>query len=102
MPLMNLTGLYAGLFTLFAIGMGFLWVIKLEFYVGAHIWKGVLVLGVILCLASLWTPSFWDSALLGITGGAIIWGATELPDQEERVRRGIFPANPKRIQKEKE
>jgi len=91
---MNLTGLFIGLLTLFAIGIGFIWVIKLEFYVGAHVWKGVLALGILLCLASLWIPSFWGSALLGIIGGSIAWGATELPDQEERVARGIFPANP--------
>ncbi|MFN2245354.1 MAG: hypothetical protein ACK2U2_23900 [Anaerolineae bacterium] len=24
----------------------------------------------------------------------MIWGATELPEQEERVARGLFPANP--------
>jgi hypothetical protein len=96
---MNLTGMYLGLFMLFAIGIGFVWVIKLEFYVGAQIWKWVLALGIILSLASLWIASFWGSALLGIIGGSIAWGATELPDQEERVRRGIFPANPNRIKK---
>jgi hypothetical protein len=96
---MNLSGVYLGLFMLVAIGIGFVWVIKLEFYVGAHIWKWVLALGIILSLASLWIPSFWVSALTGILGGSIAWGATELPDQEERVKRGDFPANPKRIQK---
>jgi len=91
---MNLTGLYLGIFLLFAIGIGFFWVIKLEFYVGAHIWKGVLALGLALTLASLFLPTFWASAPVGIFGGSIVWGATELPEQEERVRRGIFPANP--------
>ena len=87
---------------LLAIGIGFLWVIKLEYYVGAHIWKWVLAFGILLCLGSLWMPSFWSSALLGITGGSIVWGATELPDQEKRVRRGVFPAKPKRVKKEGE
>jgi hypothetical protein len=93
---MNPTGLLTGFFMLLMIGFGFFWVIKLEYYVGAHIWKGVLSLGIILSLGSLWIPSFWGSALLGIVGGSIAWGATELPDQAERVRRGIFPANPRR------
>jgi hypothetical protein len=92
----NLTGIYLGLFMLFAIGIGFWWVIKLEFYVGAQISKWVLALGLILTLASLFFGNFWVSALVGIFGGSVVWGATELPDQEERVRRGIFPANPKR------
>ncbi len=86
--------MFIGFLTLFAIGAGFFWVIKLEFYVGAHIWKGVLALGAALCLISLIIPSFWGSALVGVIGGSIVWGATELPDQEKRVTRGIFPSNP--------
>ena len=99
---LNFSGLYLGSFMLLAIGVGFLWVIKLEYYVGAHIWKWVLAFGILLCLGSSWMPSFWGSALLGITGGSIAWGATELPDQEKRVQRGLFPSNPKRVKKEDE
>ena len=98
---MNFTGLGLGLFMLLAIGFGFFWVIKLEYYLGARVWKGVLALGIVLCLFSLWLPSFTASALVGILGGSIAWGATELPAQEERVRRGLFPTNPgKRKEKE--
>ncbi len=93
---MNFTGIIAGIFMLAAIGLGFVWVIKLEYHVGAHVWKGVLAFGILVILVSGLLPSFWASALLGIVGGSIVWGATELPDQEDRVRRGLFPANPKR------
>jgi hypothetical protein len=93
---MNLTGLLLGLFMLFCIGFGFWWVIKLEYYLGAGVWKIVLVGGVLICLASLWMPNFTASALVGIFGGSVVWGATELPGQAERVQRGLFPANPKR------
>jgi hypothetical protein len=93
---MNPTGLILGLFMLFCIGFGFLWVIKLEYYFGARIWKAVLLAGILICLASLLMPNFTASALLGIFGGSVVWGATELPGQAERVRRGLFPANPKR------
>jgi len=93
---MNFTGLILGIAMLIAIGVGFLWVIKLEYYVGAQIWPVVLAFGVVLALATLWIKSFWASALVGIAAGSIVWGATELPPQEERVRRGLFPANPKR------
>lgn len=81
---------------LFCIGFGFWWVIKLEYYLGAGVWKIVLVGGVLVCLASLWMPNFTVSALVGIFGGSVVWGATELPGQAERVQRGLFPANPKR------
>ena len=93
---MNLTGITLGLFMLFCIGFGFWWVIKLEYYLGARVWVPVLGAGVLICLASLFTASFALSAVLGILGGSVVWGATELPAQEERVRRGLFPANPRR------
>lgn len=93
---MNPTGLYLGLFMLFVIGFGFFWVIRLEYYLGAQVWKWVLALGLLICLVSLFMPTFTSSALVGIFGGSVVWGATELPGQEQRVRRGLFPANPKR------
>ena len=99
---MNLTGLLLGLFMLFAIGFGFFWVIKLEYYLGAQVWKGVLAGGLLICLASLFMPTFLAAALLGIFGGSVVWGATELPGQEQRVRRGLFPSNPRRSQREVE
>jgi hypothetical protein len=93
---MNPTGLILGLFMLFCIGFGFLWVIKLEYYLGAGMWKAVFLVGILICLASLFMPDFTTSALLGVFGGSVVWGATELPGQAERVQRGLFPANPKR------
>jgi len=98
----NFTGIILGFVTLFLIGIGFLWVIKLEYYIGAHVWKWVLAFGILLCLASIFLPSFWTSALLGILGGSVVWGAAELPAQGERVRKGIFPSNPKRFREDKE
>lgn len=92
----NFTGLVLGLVMLFAIGFGFFWVIKVEYYLGSRVWKAVLALGALVCLASSFTAGFGPSALLGILGGSLIWGATELPGQAERVRKGLFPANPKK------
>jgi L-lactate permease len=97
---MNFTGLSLGLFMLFAIGIGFFWVIRVEYHLGAGVWKWVLIAGLLICLASLFIPSFTGSALLGIIGGSVVWGATELPGQEERVRKGLFPANPRRAKPE--
>ncbi len=93
---MNPTGLTLGIFMLFCIGFGFFWVIKLEYYWGAQVWKFVLLAGLLLCLASLFMPTFALSAIMGILGGSVIWGATELPAQAERVQRGLFPSNPRR------
>ncbi len=98
----NLTGIYLGLFMLFVIAVGFFWVIKLEYYLGAQVWKAVLVLGILICGASLIVPNFITSALVGIFGGSVVWGATELPGQDERVQRGLFPANPERKKREEQ
>jgi hypothetical protein len=93
---MNVTGIIFAVFTALAIGIGFVWVIKLEYYVGAHITKIVALVGVATILISLFLPNFWLSAFVGVIGGTIVWGATELPDQEERVKKGMFPANPRK------
>jgi hypothetical protein len=93
---MNLTGIGLGLFTVAVIGLGFLWVIKLEYYIGAHVAKLVGVFGLAVILVSLFIPGFIGSALVGIAGGTIVWGATELPDQERRVAAGMFKKNPKK------
>jgi fatty acid desaturase len=91
----NATGILFGLFTLLAIGLGFLWVIKLEHYAGARVAWAVAALGAALVLASLFVPGFVPSAILGVLGGTLLWGATELPAQEKRVAKGLFPANPR-------
>jgi hypothetical protein len=91
---MNTTGILFGLFTFLAIGLGFLWVIKLEYYVGARAAWTVAAMGAALVLASLLVPGFLPSAIMGVLGGTLIWGATELPEQEKRVAKGLFPANP--------
>ena len=98
---MNLTGLFLGLYMLLVIGFGLFWVIKLEYYLGAQVWKIVLAAGVLILLAAFFMPTFTASALLGIFGGSVVWGATELPGQAERVRQGLFPANPRRLPSER-
>lgn len=99
---MTMIGFYLSLFMLFVIGIGFVWVIKLEYYLGAGIWKGVLAIGLLLSVGSIFMPTFVTSAVMGIFGGSVVWGATELPDQEERVKAGHFPANPRRSDSGKE
>ena len=93
---MNTTGVFFALFTVIAIGIGFVWVIKLEYYIGARTAKAVAALGIAIALGSLFIPDFTFSAILGVLGGTVVWGATELPDQEERVAKGMFPAKPRK------
>ncbi|MFL5733376.1 MAG: DUF4491 family protein [Chloroflexia bacterium] len=93
---MNWIGIALGLFSALMIGMGFVWVIRTEYYFGAYRWKWIAAAGLAICLASLFMPNFLLSAVAGITGGSITWGAMELPHQEERVDHGLFRAHPRR------
>jgi hypothetical protein len=89
-------GLALGLFSLFAIGMGFVWVIRMEYHLGLLWWPYPLTLGILLVVGSLFVGDAGISALLGITGGSFIWGATELKEQAVRGELGWFPFNPNR------
>ena len=91
---LNFTGGIVAVTTFFAIGLGFMWVIKLEYYVGAHVAKWVGLIGTLMVISSLFTGSFWISSVVGIFGGTVVWGATELPDQQKRAAHGQFPQNP--------
>ncbi len=98
---MHWTGIALGLFSAFMIGIGFVWVIRFEYYIGAYMWKMVAGAGMIICAASLFMPNFLMSAIVGITGGSMTWGAMELPHQEERVEHGLFKAHPNRAARPK-
>lgn len=93
---MHWTGIALGLFSALVIGLGFVWVIRFEYYVGAYRWKWVAAAGLALCVASLFMPNFWLAAVFGIVGGSVVWGALELPHQEERVHHGLFREHPAR------
>lgn len=91
---MNFFGLALGFASLLIIGLGFVWVIRGEYYLGYLWWPYVLGLGIVLVVASLWVPSLWGSAIVGIFGASLIWGATELKEQAIRAEIGWYPYNP--------
>jgi hypothetical protein len=93
---MNLTGILFGVVTIVVVGLGFVWVIKLEYYVGAHVAEAVGALGLAMIVASLFVTAFRASGVLGVLGASAVWGAVELPQQERRVAKGMFPANPRK------
>ena len=92
---MNFLGLGLGLATLVIIGLGFVWVIRVEYHLGYLWWPYIMGPGIGLIGASLFIRSMWASALLGVIGGSIIWGATELKEQAVRAELGWYPFNPK-------
>jgi hypothetical protein len=94
---MNFFGITLGIVTLLIIGLGFIWVIRGERYVGYLWWPYVMGLGILFIVASLFVNSLWSSALLGVFGASLIWGSTELKEQAVRAEIGWYPFNAKKI-----
>jgi hypothetical protein len=94
---MNTFGLLLGIATFLIIGLGFVWVIHGERYLGYLWWPYIMGLGFLLVLGSLFTASDWGSALLGAVGASLIWGSTELKKQAIRTELGWFPFSEKKI-----
>ncbi len=78
-------GLILGIATIFIIGLGFIWVIRGERYLGMLWWPYFMGLGILLVISSLFIQSIWGSALMGIFGGSLIWGSTEFKEQAIRA-----------------
>lgn len=91
---MNLFGLILGFATLFIIGIGFVWVIRGEYFLGYLWWPYIMGLGILIVIGSLLVPSVWGSALMGILGASLIWGSIELKEQAVRAEIGWYPYNP--------
>ena len=91
-------GLLIGLATLLIIGMGFIWVIRGERYLGVLWWPYFMGTGILLVIASLWISSTWGAALLGILGASLVWGSTELKEQAIRAELGWYPFREEKIQ----
>ena len=97
---MNITGIVIGLFSFIIIGLFHPVVIKAEYYFGKRIWPLFLAAGTISCAASLVIQSSIISSLFAVLGFTLFWSIKELFEQENRVKKGWFPANPKRQQRE--
>lgn len=96
----NLEGLIIGLCTFLIIGLFHPFVIKGEYYFGEKVKWWFLVAGIIFLVLSVAIKETTASSLLGVTSFSCFWSIKEVKDQVERVRKGWFPANPKRVAKE--
>ena len=93
---MNFHGLILGVATFLIIGLFHPIVIKTEYYFGTKAWWVFAATGTALLAWSLFSADALASSLLAVTGVSCLWSIIELFEQEKRVRRGWFPANPKR------
>jgi hypothetical protein len=55
-----------------------------------------LIVGAVALILSVFLESTLWSAILGVFGFSSLWSIRELFEQEERVEKGWFPANPNR------
>ncbi len=95
---MNFFGFFIGLITLVVIGMGFVWVIRGERYLGHLWWPYFMGAGILLIIISLFLSNPWSSAILGVIGGSFIWGSTEFKEQAIRAELGWYPFGAKKLQ----
>ena len=95
---MNWFGFLIGIFTLFIIGLGFIWVIRGERYFGYLWWPYVMGAGIILMVSSVLVTNDYGSALLGAMGASLLWGSTELKEQAIRGELGWYPFHRRKMQ----
>lgn len=89
-------GLLLGLCTFLVIGIFHPIVVKTHYYFGTRPWWVFLVVGLAGAGGALLLADLFWSALSGIVGFSSLWTIKELFEQEQRVRKGWFPKNPKR------
>lgn len=93
---LNFTGLIIGISTFLIIGLFHPIVVKVEYYWGTKFWWIFLVIGILGTLAATLIENTLISSLLGVFAFSSLWTIKELFEQEERVKKGWFPKNPKR------
>lgn len=92
----NLLGLVIGACTFLIIGVFHPIVIKSEYHFGTRCWWVFLVAGLVFIAFTLFIDNVIGTALCGVAGFSCLWSIHELIEQQERVRKGWFPRNPKR------
>lgn len=95
----HLLGLVIGAATFIVIGLFHPVVIKCHYYFGTGCWWWFLVLGLGAIAASVVVADPLWSSVLGVLAFSSLWTIGEIFEQQKRVDRGWFPANPKRSQK---
>lgn len=95
---MNWFGILVGFSTFFIIGLGFVWVIRGERYLGYLWWPYAMGIGILLVVASLFVTSNYVSSLIGAVGASLIWGSTELKEQAVRGELGWYPFHTRKKQ----
>ena len=93
---MYLTGILIGVISFLSIGVFHPIVIKAEYHFTKACWPVFAAAGIVLMAISAMVSHVVLSSALAVIGMSCMWSILELFEQEKRVQRGWFPANPKR------
>ena len=93
---MNFSGIIVGLATFLIIGIFPPIVIKAEYHFGKRCWWAFALAGVAFAVLSLFIEGLVWATITGVTAFSCFWSIHELFEQENRVKKGWFPANPKK------
>ncbi|MDE6145430.1 MAG: DUF4491 family protein [Muribaculaceae bacterium] len=96
---LNWQGLLIGASTFLIIGLFHPLVIKGEYYFGLKVNLAFALLGIASSIGALIVSSMFWSAILAVIAFSSFWSIKEVYEQQERVRKGWFPANPRRIKR---
>lgn len=99
MEIFNWEGLLIGASTFLIIGLFHPLVIKGEYYFGLKVNWAFAIMGVLTAIGALLVSSLFWSAILAVIAFSCFWSIKEVREQQERVRKGWFPANPRRRSK---
>ena len=92
----NFHGIIIGIAAFLIIAFARYLCIAGEYYFTKRFWIAFLIIGITSLSGSLLINNNLLSAILGINGFTFLWGIHEIIEQEERVKKGWFPENPKR------
>ena len=99
MSIESFLGILLGAISFLTIGVFHPIVIKSEYYCSWKCWPFFFVAGLIFCALSVVLYSkigLFFASILAIVAFSCFWSIKELKEQEERVAKGWFPANPNR------
>jgi hypothetical protein len=94
---MNFSGIVIGVGAFLIIGIMHPVIVKTEYHFGKGAWWTYLIPALFAVFGSIVVSNIIVSSLLAVLGFTLLWSIKELFEQEERVRKGWYPANPKRL-----
>lgn len=92
---MHFNGIIVAAITFLIIGIFHPIVVKAEYHFSKKIWPLFAVAGSVFLVISLFSNNEVVSSVLAVLGATCMWSIHELFEQEERVKKGWFPAKKK-------